>query len=83
MRSRRGSRRVRRVQNGIRGLAADLAEADQQNLANRWQSNPAAGGTVEAIISEVLRRLAVTDEAGRELVREAVEDAIEGRRPRW
>ena len=49
---------------------------------DRWRSNPAAGGG-ETIIAEVLRRLAVTDEAGREIVREACEDAAAGRRPWW
>jgi hypothetical protein len=39
--------------------------------------------TVEALIAEVLGRLAVNGEAGRESVREAYEDAAAGRRPRW
>jgi hypothetical protein len=52
-------------------------------LPDRRRSNPAPGGSVEAIIAEVLRRLAVTDEAGREIVREAYEDAAAERRPRW
>lgn len=64
-------------------LADQLREADSQNHPGRWRSNPAAGGTVEAIIAEVLRRLAVTVEPGREIVREACEDAVAGRRPRW
>jgi hypothetical protein len=34
------------------------------------------------ILAEVLRRLAVGDDRA-ELVREAVEDVMEGRRPRW
>jgi hypothetical protein len=44
----------------------------------RWWPNRAAGGTVEATIAEVLRRVAVPDEAGRELVREACEEAAAG-----
>jgi hypothetical protein len=48
-------------------------------LPDRWRSNAADGRTVEAIIAEALRRLAVTDE----IVREACEDAAAGRRPRW
>jgi hypothetical protein len=42
-----------------------------------------AGGTVETIIAEVCDRLAVADKAGRDLVRDAVEDVSAGRRPRW
>jgi hypothetical protein len=64
-------------------LVDQLREADSQNHPGRWRSNPAAGDTVEAIIVEVLRQLAVTDEAGREIVREACEDAAVGRPPRW
>jgi hypothetical protein len=64
-------------------LADQLREADSQNHPGRWRSDPAAGGTVETIIAGVLRRLVVTDEAGREIVREACEDAAAGRRPRW
>jgi hypothetical protein len=54
----------------------------ERDLANRGRSNPAAGGSGEALVAEVRRRLAVTDEAGREIVREACEDAAAGRRPR-
>jgi hypothetical protein len=63
------------------GLAADLAEADQDVLAGRHRNNPAAGGTPGRILAEVLTRLGAS--ADRELVREAVEDAMEKRRPRW
>jgi hypothetical protein len=64
-------------------LAVQLREADSRNHPGSRRSNPAAGGSVEMIIAEVLRRLAVTDEAGREVVREACGDAAAGRRPRW
>jgi hypothetical protein len=63
-------------------------EADSQNHPGRLRSSRAAGGTVEAIVDEVLRdevlrRRFVTDEARRQIVREACEDAAAGRRPRW
>jgi hypothetical protein len=45
--------------------------------------NPAAGGTAEKILAEVLARGGSDDRGDRELVREAVEDAIARRRPRW
>jgi hypothetical protein len=64
-------------------LADLLREADSQNHTGRWRSNPAADGTAGAIMAEVLRRLAVADVAGREIVRDACEDAAVGRRPRW
>jgi hypothetical protein len=64
------------------GLAAQLAEADRHRFPGRWRSNAAAGGSLEAILAEALRRLDVGDDrAG--LVREGVEDALEGRRPKW
>jgi hypothetical protein len=62
--------------------ADQLREVDSQNHPGRWRSNPAADGTVRAISAEVLRRLAVTDEVGRVIVREACEDAAAGQRPR-
>jgi hypothetical protein len=58
-------------------------EADSQNHPGRLRSSRAAGGTVETIVDEVLRRRFVTDEARRQIVREACEDAAAGRRPRW
>ncbi len=57
------------------------ALADQLHEAcnpGRWRSNAAAGGT----LAEVVRRHAVAPEAV-ELVRQAVSDALERRRPRW
>jgi hypothetical protein len=65
------------------GLADQLREADGLDHTGRRRSDPAAGGSVEAIIGEIFRRVAVTDEAGPEIVREACEDAAAGRRPRW
>ena len=62
------------------GLAADLAEADRENFPGHWRSNSAAGGSPEAILAEVLRRLVVGNDRA-DLVREGVEDALEGRRP--
>ncbi len=50
------------------GLASDLAEAHEHNFPGRWRANAAAGGTVEAIAAEVVRRLGAVDRAGRELV---------------
>jgi hypothetical protein len=64
-------------------LADQLREADDPNHPGRWRSNPAAGGNTSTIITEVLDRLAVADAAGREIVREAVEDALARRWPRW
>ena len=61
------------------GLAADQAEADEQNHPGRLRSNRAAGGAFKAILAEVVRRLGT----GQGVVREAVEDAPAGRRPRW
>jgi hypothetical protein len=64
------------------GLAAELAEASEHRLSGRWRSNPAAGGPADAIVAEVLRRLNFGDDA-REFLAEAVDDALEKRRPRW
>jgi hypothetical protein len=50
------------------GLAADLA---------------GSGGTVEAILAEVTRRLATGQQGEAEVIRGGVEDALAGRRPRW
>jgi hypothetical protein len=50
-------------------LADLLREADSQNHPGRWRSNPAAGGTVEAIVAEVLGRLQVFDRGCAKLVR--------------
>jgi len=68
---------------GQGGSSSAQVDGREHVLPGRWRSNPAAGGNAEAIIAEVLRRLVVTDEAGREIVREACEDAAAGRRPRW
>jgi hypothetical protein len=47
----------------------------------RNRNNPAAGGTIEMIFAEVCRTF--TDERSKAIVREGVEDALEGRRPKW
>jgi hypothetical protein len=65
------------------GLADQLREANLHRGSGRWRSNAAPGGDVEAITAEVLHRLAIEDRAGVELAREAVEDVIAKRRPRW
>jgi hypothetical protein len=54
-------------------LAADLAEAHEHNMP----------GTAEAIAAEVLRRVAATDQIQVETIRDAVEDALAERKPRW
>jgi hypothetical protein len=66
------------------GPADQLLEARAYDCQRgRYRSNAAAGGELEAFLAEVSRRLAIADESGRELAREAVEDVLEGRRPRW
>jgi hypothetical protein len=64
------------------GLARRLRESDQANFPGRLRSNPAAGGSAVRILAEVIRQLAV-DPSVEHLVREGVEDALEGRRPKW
>ena len=64
-------------------MAYDLAEGAEQNYPGRWRNNGATGGTLERILAEVLRRLRIEDHERRELAREAVEDALTGRRPKW
>jgi hypothetical protein len=54
-----------------------------QNHPGRWRSNVAAEGSPDAIAEDVLDRLQVSDRSFAELVREAVEDAIAGRRAGW
>jgi hypothetical protein len=64
-------------------LAAELVKADQDVLASRHRNNPADKGSLERILAEVVRRLGNVEPDARELVREAVEDALGKRRPRW
>src|SRR4051812_42403226 len=64
------------------GLAADLAEADRENFPGRLRSNRAAGGTAGTILAEVCRRLDQGRGVDRDVIREGVADALEGRRPR-
>ncbi len=62
------------------GLAARLTEAKRYDMqGSRDRLNPAAGGSAAAILAEVARRMAVPPES----IREAVEDALAGRTPRW
>jgi hypothetical protein len=64
------------------GIAADRAEASQfDTLYGR--RHQAKGGAAEVIEAEVLARVGATDPAARETIREAVADALAGRRPRW
>jgi hypothetical protein len=65
------------------GLADQFLEAKVHMGTDRYRNNPAAGGDLETIVAEILRRLAIVDHVGEELVRDAVGDVIEGRRPRW
>ena len=63
------------------GLASDLAEARSHRLAGRLHDAPGAGGEAAEVLEEVRRRLAVGPELAK-AVREGVEDALVGRRPR-
>jgi hypothetical protein len=45
-------------------LADELAEAMEHNLPNRFRLNPVAGGTTEAIVVEVLRRMGTSSDEG-------------------
>jgi hypothetical protein len=64
------------------GLASDLAEARSHRRAGRRHDAPGAGGDAAEVLAEVRRRLDIAP--GRAaLVREAVAEALEGRRPRW
>ena len=64
------------------GPAADLAEARSHRLAGRRHHAPGTGGDAAEVLAEIRRRLDVAP--GRAaLVREAVAEALEGRRPRW
>ena len=58
---------------------------ERSTFAGRAGSGAPAGGTAEMIMAEVLRQLAIRDEdeGGREIISEAVGDAMAGRRPRW
>jgi hypothetical protein len=59
-------------------LASELAEARRFDMqTGRFRNHPAAGKP-EAIRAEVLRRLGDSEE-----VREGIDDALAGRRPRW
>jgi hypothetical protein len=51
-------------------------------LTARRRDAPGAGGDAAEVLEEVRRRLAVSPELAN-VVREGVEDALEGRRPRW
>jgi hypothetical protein len=64
------------------GLAADLAEGEIYAMA--WGRERAAGlggESVETLCAEVARRLGASPTDPN--LREAVEDALTGRRPKW
>jgi hypothetical protein len=65
------------------GLAADLAEIRRFDHAWGWAFASNVGGDRRAIEAEVRDRLDAGQGAEAELVREAIGDALEGRRPRW
>ena len=65
------------------GLAHALAEGAEQNHPGRHRSNAAAGGTAGVILAEVVRRLGGGQGTDADVIREGVEDALAGRRPRW
>jgi hypothetical protein len=49
----------------------------------RHRNNAEAGGGLDALLAEVVKQLRLRDPRELELARGAVEDAVEGRRPRW
>jgi hypothetical protein len=63
------------------GEAARLAEIARFDHAFGRDAAAEVGGTPEAILAEVARRLGV--DPAHEVIGLAVVDAIEGRRPRW
>ena len=63
------------------GEAARLAEIARFDHANGRDAAAHVGGETEAILAEVAHRLGPA--ATVEVIRLAVDDAIEGRRPRW
>jgi hypothetical protein len=65
------------------GLAADLAEIRRFDHAWGKAFASGVGGERRAIEAEVLARLEAGQGAAAKLIREAVADALEGRRPRW
>jgi hypothetical protein len=64
------------------GLADRLRESGRENFPGQLRSNPAAGGTHEQILAEVIRQMA-PDGQSLELVMEGVEDAMARRQPKW
>jgi hypothetical protein len=65
------------------GLAADLAEIRRFDHAWGKAFASGVGGERRAIEAEVLAQLGAGQGAAAGLVRAAVGDALEGRRPRW
>jgi hypothetical protein len=65
------------------GLAADLAEIRRFDHAWGKAFASGVGSDRRAIEAEVRARFDAGQGAEAELVREAVADALEGRRPRW
>jgi hypothetical protein len=66
------------------GLAADLIEIRRYDHAGGRAFASGVGADPGAIPAEVLGRLDLAEQGGAaEVVREAVEAALAGRRPRW
>jgi hypothetical protein len=66
------------------GLASRLAEAKRFGLSpGRHQRSRAGGGDAAAILADVARQLGHDPEAPPPAVRDGVDDALAGRRPRW
>jgi hypothetical protein len=63
------------------GEAARLAEIARFDHAFGRDAAADVGGEPEAILVEIARRLGL--DPAHEVIRLAVDDAIEGRRPRW
>jgi hypothetical protein len=64
------------------GIATDRVEASRfDTLYGR--RHQAKGGAADAIEAEVIARVSRPEQASLEAIREAVADALAGRRPRW
>jgi hypothetical protein len=64
------------------GIAAARVEASRFDHLDVRRPQ-AQGGATEVIEAEVLARVGATDPTARETIREAIDDALAGRRPRW
>ncbi|HMB08828.1 MAG TPA: hypothetical protein VKP69_34515 [Isosphaeraceae bacterium] len=64
------------------GIAADRVEASRFGTLDGRRPQ-AQGGAAEGIEAEVLARFGASDPTARGMIREAIDDALAGRRPRW